>query len=371
MPLHAVLDGTSVSAYCKRLPMAPDAGKHGSSALRIGVIGAGRIGAFHVRTLLELSGIASVTVCEADAAQAARLAAELGVAIAATPEALIAGAVDAVVIATPTPAHAPMIRLAAEAGLPAFCEKPVALDLTAMDALVEDVERAGTLVQIGFQRRFDAGYLAARAAIADGTLGRLLIARLATHDPAPPAEAYIAGSGGIFRDLHIHDFDVLRFVTGEEIVEVYADGAVRETPWFADHDDVDVAAAVLKLSGGALAILSGTRHDALGYDVRLEAFGTRDSVAAGLDARSPIRSLEPGVAQPGVPAYGDFMQRFQPAYEAELAAFVATVIDGGPSACTLHEARAALLVALAADRSRNERRPVAVGEGVHTPVTAG
>ncbi len=351
--------------------MAPDAGKHGSSALRIGVIGAGRIGAFHVRTLLSLSGIASVTVCEADAARAAGLAAELGVPTAATPEDLIERGLDAVVIATPTPAHAPMIRLVAEAGLPAFCEKPVALDLATIDALIDDVERAGTLVQIGFQRRFDAGYVAAHAAIAGGSLGRLLVARLATHDPAPPAEAYIAASGGIFRDLHIHDFDALRFVTGEEIVEVYADGAVRETPWFADHDDVDVAVAVLRLSGGALAILSGTRHDALGYDVRLEAFGTRDSVAVGVDARSPIRSLEPGVAQPGIPAYGDFMQRFQPAYEAELAAFVATVIDGGPSACTLHEARAALVVALAADRSKEERRPVAPGEIAPTPVTTG
>jgi myo-inositol 2-dehydrogenase/D-chiro-inositol 1-dehydrogenase len=146
---------------------------------------------------------------------------------------------------------------------------------------------------------------------------------------------------------------------------------VRETPWFADYDDVDVAVAVLRLSGGALAILTGTRHDALGYDVRLEAFGMRDSVAVGVDARSPIRSLEPGVAQPSVPTYADFMQRFQPAYEAELAAFVTTVIEGGPSACTLHEARAALLVALAADRSKNERRPVAPGEIAQTQVIAG
>jgi myo-inositol 2-dehydrogenase / D-chiro-inositol 1-dehydrogenase len=247
----------------------------------------------------------------------------------------------------------------------------VALELGVLDDLIADVERAGTLVQIGFQRRFDTGYAAVRTSIASGSLGRLLVARLATHDPAPPAEAYIAGSGGIFRDLHIHDFDALRFVTGEEIVEVYADGAVRETPWFADHDDVDVAVAVLKLSGGALAILSGTRHDALGYDVRLEAFGMRDSVVAGVDGRSPLRSLEPGAPQPGVPAYADFMQRFQPAYQAELAAFVATVIEGGPSACTLHEARAALLVALAADRSKNERRPVAPGEIAHTQVIAG
>jgi myo-inositol 2-dehydrogenase/D-chiro-inositol 1-dehydrogenase len=337
----------------------------------MGVVGAGRIGSFHVRTLASLPGVASVAVCDADSAAAQALADELGSSVAATPEDLVASGIDALVIATPTPAHVPLLRLAARAGLPAFCEKPVALDVTALDVAIDEAEQAGILVQIGFQRRFDAGYRAARDALASGALGRLLVARLATHDPTPPPEAYIGASGGIFRDLHIHDFDALRFVTGEEIVEVYADGAVRESAWFADHDDVDVAVAVLRLSGGALAILSGTRHDPLGYDVRLEAFGTRDSVVAGIDAHSPIRSLEAGAAQPCSPIYGNFMQRFEAAYRDELTAFVATVRDGGPSACTLHEARAALLVALAADRSRIERRPVAVDEVAGTPVTAG
>ena len=160
-------------------------------------------------------------------------------------------------------------------------------------------------------------------------------------------------------------------MTGEEIVEVYADGAVRETQWFADHDDVDVAVAVLRLSGGALAILSGTRTilSATTSASRLSARGT--ALWPGIDAHSPIRSLEAGAEQPRPPLYGNFMQRFEPAYRDELAAFVATVRDGGPSACTLHEARAALLVALAADRSRIERRPVAVDEVARTPVTAG
>jgi myo-inositol 2-dehydrogenase/D-chiro-inositol 1-dehydrogenase len=351
--------------------MEPGARKPGSSALRLGVIGAGRIGSFHARTVAVLPGVASVTVCDADQARARQIAGELGASVAATPGELVAGGVDALVIATPTSTHVPMIQLAARAGLPVFCEKPVALDLATLEAAIDVVDREGILVQVGFQRRFDAGYRAAQEAVASGALGRLLIARAATHDPFPPAESYIAGSGGIFRDLHIHDFDALRFVTGEEIVEVYADGAVRETPWFARHDDVDVAAAVLKLSGGALAILSGTRHDPLGYDVRLELFGTRDSIVAGLDAQSPLRSLEAGVAQPQPPAYGDFMQRFHQAYQNELAAFVTTVIDGGPSACTLHEARAALLVALTADRSRHERRPVAVDAVAGTPVPAG
>ncbi len=351
--------------------MEPDAGKHGSSALRIGVIGAGRIGAFHVRTLLALSGTATVTVCEADHERAARLAAELGVATVATPDDLLASGVDAVVIATPTPTHAPLVRLVAQAGLPAFCEKPVALELAVLDEAIADVERAGTLVQVGFQRRFDTGYLAARAAIAGGSLGRLLVARLATHDPTPPAESYIAGSGGIFRDLNIHDFDAVRFVTGQEVVDVYAAGAVQETAWFGDHGDVDVAVAILRLSGGTLAILSGTRHDPLGYDVRLEAFGTRDSIAVGLDARTPLRSVEPGVRASPENGYRDFMDRFAPAYRAELVTFVATVCNGGASACTLAEARAAMEVALAADRSRAERRPIEIEESARSSATAG
>ncbi len=337
----------------------------------MGVVGVGRIGAFHVRTLRSLAGVSSVKLVDADPARARNIASAAGAEVLDTPEALVEAGVDAFVIATATPAHAPMLRLAAEAGLPAFCEKPVALDIATLDDLVAEVERAGILVQIGFQRRFDAGYVAARDAVAGGALGNLLLVRAATHDPVPPPEAYVAASGGIFRDLHIHDFDAVRYVSGQEIVEVYADGAVRETPWFERHDDVDTAVATFRLGGGALGILSGTRHDALGYDVRLEVFGTTDSIAVGIDSRSPIRSVEPGAAQPPQAGYRNFLERFEPAYRAELAAFVDAVRDGGESRCTLAEARAALRVALAADRSRAERRPISIEEVTSAETVAG
>jgi len=325
-------------------------------------VGVGRIGLFHVQTLQALDGVSSLTVTDADATRARRVAAELGVSAVETPEALVEAGVDALVVATATPGHAPLLRLAAAAGLPAFCEKPVALDLATMVDVIGEVERAGILVQVGFQRRFDAGYRAAHDAVAAGALGNLLIVRAATHDPAPPAEEYIAGSGGIFRDLHIHDFDAVRYVTGQEITEVYADGAVRETAWLERHGDVDAAVAVLRLSGGTLGILSGTRLDPLGYDVRLEVFGSADSIAVGVDRRSPIRSVEPGAPQPNGAGYANFIERFEPAYRSELAAFVDAVREGGASACTLDEARAALVVALAADHSRAERRPVSIEE---------
>ncbi len=339
-----------------------------AAPLHVGLVGVGRIGAFHAETLLALEGVATLSLADADADLARRLAGELGALTAESPEALVEGGVDALVIATATPGHAPLLRLAAHAGMPAFCEKPVGLDLATIDSVIEDVARAGILVQVGFQRRFDAGHRSARDAVATGAVGRILVIRAATHDPAPPPEEYIASSGGIFRDLNIHDFDSIRFVSGEEIVEVYADGAALETPWIAGHGDVDVSAAVLRLASGALVIVSGTRRDPLGYDVRLEVFGTEDSIAVGLDARSPLRSVEPGQERPRNQGYANFLDRFGVAYRAELAAFVDTVRSDGDSLCPLAEARAALVAALAADRSRSERRPVAIGEvGLEKP----
>ena len=330
--------------------------------MHVGLVGAGRIGAFHAHTLQALEHVDRLTIADAVPETARRVAAEVGATAAESAEAMVDAGVDALVIATPTPAHAPLVELAAAAGLPAFCEKPVALELGTLDRVIATVEDAGIVVQVGFQRRFDPGYRRAREAVADGSIGSLLALRAATHDPAPPAEAYIARSGGIFRDLHIHDLDAIRFVTGLEIEEVYADGSVRETPWFAAHGDVDTAAALIRLEDGVLGVLTGTRHDALGYDVRLELFGTADSAAVGLDDRTPLHSLEPSAGPTGKNGYRDFIDRFGAAYRAELAAFVETVRDGGPSQCGLGEARAALQAALAADRSRTDRRPIRTGE---------
>lgn len=333
-----------------------------AGGLRVGVVGLGRIGAFHARTLVQLDTVSSVTLVDADLARARSLAEELGAQVLATPEEMIATGLDALFVATSTPSHVTLLELAASARLPTFCEKPVALDLATLDRVLEAVDRAGILVQIGFQRRFDAGYRAAHDAVATGGLGTLLVLRAATHDPAPPAADYIATSGGIFRDLHIHDFDAIRFVTGEDVVEVFATGAVRETAYFAEHGDVDVAVATLRLSGGSLAVVSGTRRNPLGYDVRLEVLGTGDSIAVGIDARSPIRSVEPGTLASQTSGHANFLERFALAYRDEVATFVETVRCGGSSRCTLREARAALRIALAADRSREQGRPVSIEE---------
>jgi myo-inositol 2-dehydrogenase/D-chiro-inositol 1-dehydrogenase len=329
--------------------------------MHVGLIGTGRIGAFHARGLSVSPLLERLTVTDADGGRAAQVAQSVGASCVESPEALFDGGIDAIVIAAATPAHATLLHMAADAGVPAFCEKPIALDLPATDAVIEHVERAGIMVQVGFQRRFDSGYRAAREAVRSGALGKVHLVRLATHDPAPPPDAYIATSGGIWRDLAIHDFDIAPWVLGRRVVEVYSDGHANDAA-FARHDDVDAAAAVLRLEGGILAILSATRNDPRGYDVRMEVFGMRDSVAVGWDARTPLRSIEPGVEAPEEPGYRDFLDRFELAYRAELQGFLTTVRDGGDSLCSVREARQALVVALAADHSRREHRPVRVEE---------
>jgi myo-inositol 2-dehydrogenase/D-chiro-inositol 1-dehydrogenase len=186
--------------------------------------------------------------------------------------------------------------------------------------------------------------------------------RLATHDPEPPPEDYIPASGGIFKDLHIHDFDVLRWLTGVEAVEVFATGSVRGFDSFAKHGDVDTSAALITMQDGIVAALTGGRHDPLGYDVRAEVFGSGDSVAVGVDARTPLRSVEPGVPPSEELAYPDFQDRFADAYRAEMEHFLSVVRGEAENTCTARDALEALKIAMAADLSLAERRPVPVSE---------
>ncbi len=329
--------------------------------MHVGLVGTGRIGALHARSLMSSPLVSRLTVVDSDQERASSVARAVGAGQAENPQALLDSGLDALVIAAATPAHAELLHMAADASVAAFCEKPIALDLAATDAVIDHVKRSGIFVQIGFQRRFDAGYRAAREAVRSGVLGDVHVVRLATHDPAPPPEAYIASSGGIWRDLAIHDFDIGAWVVGRPVTEVFAEGQAN-SPLFARHHDVDAACAVLRFEGGTLGLLSATRNDARGYDVRMELFGLRDSVTVGWDDRTPLRSVEPGVQPPSKPGYEDFLHRFEPAYRAELHAFLEAVMNGMESPSSMTDAREALVVALAADRSLKEHRPVRVEE---------
>ena len=330
--------------------------------MKVGLLGAGRIGAFHARTLSANPKTDSLCIVDADQGLAAEVAAQVGADTAADAQELVRR-VDALVIATATDTHADLVCVGAAAGLPVFCEKPLSLDLETTDRVLQEVDRAGIPLQVGFQRRFDAGFVEARLLVASGKLGRLYAANLTTHDPEPPPERYLRASGGIFRDMLVHDFDIVRWITGQEIDEVYAIGAVLTgDSAFARSDDVDTAAAILRLRDGALAVLSGLRHDPLGYDVRLELFGSKDSVIAGMSSRTPLRLLDDDRDSPAVAGHRTFLERFAPAYREELNAFLSLARGEIDTPCSGAEAREGLRACLAAMVSLRERRPVAVEE---------
>jgi myo-inositol 2-dehydrogenase / D-chiro-inositol 1-dehydrogenase len=186
--------------------------------------------------------------------------------------------------------------------------------------------------------------------------------RSTTLDPAPPPEEYIRGSGGIFNDCAIHDFDSVRFITGQEVVEVYAAGATQGVGYIRDAGDAETVTSVLTLSGGTLAVVSNSRANGRGHDVRLELLGSKDSVAAGLDDRLPLRSADPSVRFPAGPPWDFFMDRLADAFRAELTAFTEVAAGSRPSPCTLHDGAEASLIAEAATRSWREHRPVRIDE---------
>lgn len=330
--------------------------------MRIGLAGVGRIGAFHAASLQAISEVASLVVADAAPGRARDVAAALGVESVASPEALFGAGIDGLVIAADTDAHVRLILAGVDAGLPTFCEKPVAPDADGTMAVLDKVGGIDTPVQIGFQRRYDAGYVAARAAVAAGELGWVHTMRSGTLDPAPPAPEYIASSGGFFRDCSVHDFDSIRWVSGHEVREVYAVGANRGADFFKDAGDVDTAAALLTLDDDTLALVSGTRYNARGYDVRLEVLGSRDSISVGLEDRLPLRSAESGVTFPAGTPYPAFLERFRAAYVAELTAFTDMVAGRATATCTVADALEAFYVAEACELSRREHRPVDVNE---------
>ncbi|MFJ9537335.1 Gfo/Idh/MocA family oxidoreductase [Streptomyces sp. NPDC101225] len=330
--------------------------------MRMGILGLGRIGAFHAETLSALDAVESLVLTDpfADAAKSA--AERFGGEVVDSPEALLAAGVDGIVVAAATDAHPGLILAGVEAGIPVFCEKPVAKTMAEGVRVLQAIEGSDVPVQIGYNRRFDAGFVAARAAVRGGGLGPLHTVRSTTLDPAPPPAAYIAASGGIFRDCSVHDFDIIRWVTGREVVEVYAAGGNRGAAYIKEAGDADTTGAILTLDDGTLAVVSNSRHNGRGYDVRMEIHGFQDSIAVGLEDKLPLRSVEPGVTFPAGTPHDFFMDRFTAAYRAELTAFTEVVAGSRPSPCTVADALEAGWIADACTLSLHEHRPVTIAE---------
>jgi myo-inositol 2-dehydrogenase/D-chiro-inositol 1-dehydrogenase len=330
--------------------------------MRIGLAGVGRIGAFHAETLLGLDFVDELVVTDADAETGRRVADRLGAQWSPDADALLASGVDGFVIAAATPAHASLLRQAIAAGVPTFCEKPIAATLAETIDLAKLASSTNVPVHVGFQRRFDRGYRRLADAVQGGELGFVHSIRAATHDQSPPPAAYVPTSGGIFRDCNVHDFDILRFVTGREVVSVCATGANKGEPFFSAAGDVDTAAAVLTLDDDTLALVSATRYNGAGHDVRMEAHGSKGAMAVGLDDSLALRSAEEGVDFPHGPQHQSFMERFLPAYRAELTAFAEVARGDRTTPCTVEDALQAFRVAEACELSRHEGRPVRLEE---------
>jgi myo-inositol 2-dehydrogenase / D-chiro-inositol 1-dehydrogenase len=329
--------------------------------MRVALFGAGRIGPLHARTLLATGEVDGLAIVDAVPERATAAAQELGATACATADEALAGA-DAVIIAASTDDHPDLIRTALRRRLPIFCEKPLAASLADSIAVRAEIDAAGVPFQLGFQRRFDPAYVAARRLIESGGIGTVYMISLRSHDPAPASEEFIATSGGMFRDLSIHDLDILRFLSGGEVAEVFAIGSARGFPVYEKYDDLANAVATLQLDDGTPVVLSAARHDPLGHDVRTEVFGSRDSVSVGVGPRTPLRSLEPGVPPPPGPPWHIFLDRWDDAYRDELIAFVDVAAGRRESPCTARDGVEALRIAEALTLSARQHRLVPLAE---------
>lgn len=344
----------------------------------IGVVGIGRIGSMHAANLATLRDAWRPHVCrhegshdagphsgadldlilaDIDPGRAAEEAARLTCRSVTGVDELFADGLDGLVVAVGTAEHAPLITRAAEAGIPVFCEKPVAESTAAAEAVLQTLERVGATVQIGHQRRLDAGHLEARRALHAGELGWLHTLRAVTNDMFPPPVEFIATSGGLFRDCSVHDFDALQWLTGQQVVEVYARGSNRGDPAIGDVGDVDSAIALATLADGTIASVSATRYNGAGHDVRLEMHGSVDTVHIGLDSSYAGHSVEPGFDYPATSPHRTFHERFAPAYAEEMRAFVQLIRGERQNPCPAAEAVDASRVADAAQLSLETGRP--------------
>ena len=331
-----------------------------TAPLRFGLIGTGRIGQVHAANIAAEPDAVLAWIADPFVDGARSLAARYGGTATADPAELLAsGELDAVVIASPTNTHVDLTARAVDAGIPVLCEKPIDLDIARVDALRPRIAAAGIPVALGFNRRFDPSFAGVRARVAAGEIGELEQLTIISRDPAPPPADYVGVSGGIFRDMTIHDFDMARFFL-PDIVEVSAVGSALFDAGAREHGDVDTAVTTLRAAGGAIVTIVNSRHSAVGYDQRIEAFGPLGMLQVA-NAPTSLVSLSTSAAVESRPRYEEFfLQRYAAAYVAELREFMKAARGEPSSSPTFDDGRAALLLADAAQRSASERTAVSV-----------
>ena len=327
----------------------------------IAVLGTGRIGKMHAEIITnQIDGLEVDAVFDVYADGAKAVADSIGCDQAGSAEEIMSSDVDAVAICTSTDTHVDLAVAAAEAGKAIFLEKPVSLNLAEVDRAVAAVESAGVPIQIGFNRRFDPSHAAVQEAVANGDVGELHMVKITSRDPEPPPIEYVKVSGGMFNDMTIHDFDMARFVTGSEIVEVYAKGAVRVDPAIGEAGDIDTAMLILTHEDGTLTYIDNSRQAVYGYDQRVEAFGSGGMVASE-NPRSHFTQLHGAAGTRLEPVPYFFLERYNQSYVREWEAFVSG-LDSGSMPVGILDGRAPLVAGIAALRSHRENRPVRIDE---------
>jgi myo-inositol 2-dehydrogenase / D-chiro-inositol 1-dehydrogenase len=329
----------------------------------VAVAGVGRIGRMHAELLtFQVPGMRLRGVQDLSTGLAREVGGQLGVPVAPTFDELLAlPGVDAVAICSSTDTHAELVVEAARAGKAIFCEKPVSLELAELDRALAAASGAGVVLHVGFNRRFDPAHEAVRDAVAGGTIGEPHLVRISSRDPAPPPLEYARASGGLFLDMTIHDFDMARHVTGSEVVEVYARGALRIEPALARVGDVDTAVITLTHENGCLTVIDNSRQAVYGYDQRVEAFGSLGmAMSDNPPAHTTVVRTQDGTRATGLAQF--FLDRYAASYARQWTAFADALRDGAAPPVTGEDARAALVLGLASGRSLREGRPVAVAE---------
>ncbi|MDR1786754.1 MAG: inositol 2-dehydrogenase [Spirochaetaceae bacterium] len=335
-----------------------------SKRLRLGIIGAGRIGKLHAENIAygvpaaEIAAIADVNL----SAEMEAWARGLGIPkVTKNPEEIIKSDVDAVLICSSTNTHADLTIAAARAKKHIFCEKPVDMSAPKVRAALGEVKKAGVKLQVGFNRRFDHNFRRIRETALSGAIGDIQIIKITSRDPAPPPVSYVRVSGGIFLDMMIHDFDMARFQAGAEITEVYAAGAVLVDPEIGKAGDIDTALVTLKFANGAIGVIDNSRQAVYGYDQRLEVFGSKGEARAENDTPSSVRvSTREGVTG-DKPLYF-FLERYKGAFVAEINSFIDATLNNKPVEVTGEDGLADMYAALAAGKSLREHRPVTIAE---------
>ena len=326
--------------------------------ITVGVVGAGRIGKIHADNLLAMPGVRLKSV--ADPYLVPDDWSSRGIAPTLDPEDIFNDSeIEAVLICSPTPTHAEFTEIAAKAGKHVFCEKPIALDPDRIRKTLGVVEKAGIKLQVGFNRRFDPTFARVRQAVVDGEIGEVHLVKVVARDPSPPPPEYVADSGGMFLDMTIHDFDMVRFLSGSEVEEVQAFGAVLIDRAIGEAGDVDTAVVTLKMSNGALAVIENSRRAVFGYDQRLEVFGSEGGIEAANESPCQVRLRTAAGIRAENPLYF-FLERYQRSFVVELEEFVASIREDREPAVGGRDGLMSVLVGLAAAQSLAENRPVKV-----------